>query len=449
MADYPRSLGPALRPLEELLGDPAVTSVHVNGPDDVWVRVGERIERVDVELSAGKVRVLADAIARAVEADDDQVRFGQRFPEGLSVTVVRPPAAVDGPVITLSRPPAGPPTVDDMISRGGLSGDALARIGKAFDDGLGVLVAGSDETARRALLVALASALRDSERVVFVDEGSVHPPDLQHLVRLRVSNAPGASRTELIKAAADLGADRVLLDAVGPDDVLSILLDAGDAYAGVVFAAPGATVEAAVDRLLCIARGAASTGDPAPLIPATLGLVVVASGGGAEPRVAEIGEINADPATGAPALRLLFRRSDPGGDLAPTEIRSQGSATTRTPALDVPQDLPRGFRTTRAPAPPDDDPEADPPPAEEVFFSVPPPVDETDTHSDLPPPPVFDPSAPSGPDAAHDEPVSEELPDAAFIQAAPPREATPAPAPFDERTNIIRMVPQELLDLEE
>lgn len=440
MADYPRSLGPALRPLEPLLGDPAVTAIHVNGADDVWVRRGERVERAEVEMTAGKVRVLADAVARAVEADDETLRFGQRFPEGLRVAVIRPPAAPGGPIITLSRPPAGPPTVDDMVSWGGLSGDALARIGKAFDDGTGMLVAGEDETCRQALLVALASALRDSERVVLVDAGGVHPPELPHLVRLRVSDLAGASRSELIAAAAGLDPDRILLDAVGPADLLRILLDAGDAYAGVMFAAPGATVEAAVDRLLCVARAAGGAGDPAPLLPACLGLVVVASGGGAEPRVSEIGEITPAPGTGAPLIRLLFRRSGPGGELVPTDFRPQRSATHRTPAFEMdddldgdrgsPRDLPGGFRTTIATVEPADDDEPNEDPPEEEFLAS------------LPPPPEFDPSPDVYDGPAYDEPAPEPVPE-------PPPEPPPEPAPFDERTNIIRMVPQELLDLEE
>ncbi len=446
------------------------------------------MERADVELTAGKVRVLADAIARAVDADDEAVRFGQRFPEGLRVTVLRPPAAPAGPVITLSRPPAGPPTLDDLVSWGGLSGDAAARIGEAFDDGHGVLVAGNSQSARRALLVALASSIRDSERVVLVDEGSVHPPELEHLVRLRVSDAPGASRSELIAAAADLDADRLLLDGVGPQDLLTILLDAGDAYRGVIFAAPGPTVEAAVDRLLCIARGAASTGDPAPLIPACLGLVVVASsGGGAEPRVSEIGEITADLATGAPDLSLLFRRSGPGGELVHCELRPTRSAKARPVPVESGEDLPGGFRTTVAHLDKDEaegrsaeDAEAEAQAdaaaeaeaqaefeAEQLARNG----DGHDTATNLPPPPLFESSAAFDPRNLADPPVSAdsaapfEMPDS--FQPAPPMEgatsvrpapspppaapdpAPPTAAPFEERTNIIRMVPQELLDLEE
>ena len=89
-----------LGPLEELLADPAVEEVMVNGHDSVYVERRGRIERTDVTFpSEGALR---DAIERILtplgrRVDELSPMVDARLEDGSRVHVVIPPLSVDGP----------------------------------------------------------------------------------------------------------------------------------------------------------------------------------------------------------------------------------------------------------------------------------------------------------------------------------------------------------------
>ena len=114
-----RSFG--LGPLEPLLGDPAVDEIMVNGPGQVWVERGGRIEPTGVsfageaELRHAIERILAPLGRRVDEAEP---LCDARLPDGSRVNVVVAPLALDGPVLTIRRfrPRGFGP--DDLVANG-------------------------------------------------------------------------------------------------------------------------------------------------------------------------------------------------------------------------------------------------------------------------------------------------------------------------------------------
>jgi len=91
-----------LGPLEELLADPAVEEVMVNGPDDVYVERRGRIERTEVRFDSE--RALRDAIERILaplgrRVDELSPMADARLADGSRVNVIIPPLSVDGPAM--------------------------------------------------------------------------------------------------------------------------------------------------------------------------------------------------------------------------------------------------------------------------------------------------------------------------------------------------------------
>ena len=336
MDDYPRALGPALRSLEEWLDDPAVTALHVNGPDDVWIRRSGRLERVSAEFPASRVRVLSDAIARLVGVDEGTARFGKRFPEGIRAAVVRPPAAPDGPLVTLSRRPEGPVRPKELVRAGGLSREALDELGSALTDGKGLIVTGPDPAARGALLAALSGLLPEDERVVFIDSGAGPMPSHPHLVVLPVDEEAGLSRADQLDATRRLLPDRLIIDDAGPGEVAAVVSDGGDRFGGglVAVAAPGARAALWRVRAWCRAAGGALE----ELLPEVFSHVVAAAGGDpAEPRVVEVLRLSDDETwPGArQATRERGAECEPIRDLSPPP-EAQEPAEVRSAPVEPP-----------------------------------------------------------------------------------------------------------------
>ena len=94
-------------PIEFLLKDPEVTEVMVNGPDDVYVERGGRIERAPDGLFEGEEAVL-HLIERIVgplglRVDESSPWADARLPDGSRVHAIVPPLSLRGPALTIRK----------------------------------------------------------------------------------------------------------------------------------------------------------------------------------------------------------------------------------------------------------------------------------------------------------------------------------------------------------
>ena len=115
-----------LGPLEDLLADPAVEEVMVNGPGTVYVERRGTLEETDVafadeeELRHTIERILAP-LGRRV--DELSPMVDARLADGSRVNVVVPPLAIDGPAVSIRRfgaerpGPDEPAVLDDHLDR--------------------------------------------------------------------------------------------------------------------------------------------------------------------------------------------------------------------------------------------------------------------------------------------------------------------------------------------
>ena len=123
-----------LGPLEDLLADPAVEEVMVNGAETVFVERGGRIEPADTRFADEEQ--LRNAIERILaplgrRVDELSPMVDARLADGSRVNVVIPPLAVDGPVLSIRRfgDPAPRPAAAGRVGDAdrGTAGDARER----------------------------------------------------------------------------------------------------------------------------------------------------------------------------------------------------------------------------------------------------------------------------------------------------------------------------------
>src|SRR5919107_5111667 len=134
-----------LGPLEELLADPEVEEVMVNGHDTVYVERRGRIERSQVRF--GSEQELRDAIERILapvgrRVDELSPMADARLADGSRVNVVIPPLAVDGPTLSVRRFTAARPDPDELIERGTLTPDLSRLLEEAVRERRSILVSG-------------------------------------------------------------------------------------------------------------------------------------------------------------------------------------------------------------------------------------------------------------------------------------------------------------------
>ena len=110
-----------LGPLEPLLCDETITEVMVNGPRQIYIERGGKIQRVDVHFQNDEhVRRIIDRIITPIgrRIDESSPRVDARLPDGSRVNAVIAPLSLVGPVITVRKFSATPFTVEDLIRFG-------------------------------------------------------------------------------------------------------------------------------------------------------------------------------------------------------------------------------------------------------------------------------------------------------------------------------------------
>jgi pilus assembly protein CpaF len=253
-----------LGPLEDLLGDPAVEEVMVNGPDRVYVERRGVLERTDVrfadeeELRNTIERILAP-LGRRV--DELSPMVDARLADGSRVNVVIPPLAVDGPAVSIRRFGVHRPGPRELVELGSLSAGQHDLLRDAVADRRSILVSGGTGSGKTTMLNALSSFIAPGERVVTIEDAAELRLQRSHVVRLESRPAGVEGRGEvtirhLLRNALRMRPDRIVIGEVrGPEalDLLTALNTGHDGALSTVHANSPADAVARLETLALMA----------------------------------------------------------------------------------------------------------------------------------------------------------------------------------------------------
>jgi pilus assembly protein CpaF len=253
-----------LGPLEDLLGDPAVEEVMVNGPDRVYVERRGVLERTEVrfadeeELRNTIERILAP-LGRRV--DELSPMVDARLADGSRVNVVIPPLAVDGPALSIRRFGLNRPGPRELVELGTLSTGQHDLLRDAVAARHSILVSGGTGSGKTTMLNALSSFISAGERVVTIEDAAELCLQRPHVVRLESRPAGVEGRGEvtirqLLRNALRMRPDRIVIGEVrGPEalDLLTALNTGHDGALSTVHANSPADAIARLETLALMA----------------------------------------------------------------------------------------------------------------------------------------------------------------------------------------------------
>jgi len=310
-----------LGPLEELLADPEVEEVMVNGPDRVYVERRGRIEPTEVhfadeaELRNSIERILAP-LGRRV--DELSPMVDARLADGSRVNVVIPPLAVDGPALSIRRFAAARPGPADLVELGTLTPQMRGLLEVAVGERRSLLVSGGTGSGKTTLLNALSSFVAAEERVVTIEDAAELRLQQPHVVRLESRPASVEGRGEvtirdLLRNALRMRPDRIVIGEVRGPEALDLLTALNTGHRGALSTVHANSPADALRRLETLAL-MAGVGLPHAAIREQLGrgfelVVHLERLPDGRRVVAEIAEVVR--AAGGPATRALeVRESD-------------------------------------------------------------------------------------------------------------------------------------------
>jgi len=307
-----------LGPLEELLADPAVEEVMVNGPGNVYVERGGHIERTEIRF--GSERALRDAIERILaplgrRVDELSPMADARLADGSRVNVIIPPLAVDGPALSIRRFTAARPDPDELVASGALTPELRDLLAASVREWRSVLISGGTGSGKTTLLNALSSYIDPAERVVTIEDAAELRLRQPHVVRLESRPASVEGRGEvtirdLLRNALRMRPDRIVIGEVRGAEALDLLTALNTGHDGALSTVHANSPEDALSRIQTLAL-MAGVGLPHDAIRQQVGrgiqvVVHLARAADGARRVVAVGEVV--PAAGGIGVREVWAR---------------------------------------------------------------------------------------------------------------------------------------------
>ena len=217
--------------LQELIDNRTVTEIMINGPDEIYIERGNRMERWHGSFESEEK--LEDIIQQIVSGINRRVNTASpiadaRLSDGSRVHIVLPPVALNGPTLTIRKFPE-PIGMERMISSGTIPEEAAEYLGELVRCGYNIFISGGTSSGKSTFLNALTAFVPQDERVITIeDSAELQIRHIGNLVRLetRDANADGQgaiTMAMLIKASLRMRPDRIIVGEVRGAEALDML----------------------------------------------------------------------------------------------------------------------------------------------------------------------------------------------------------------------------------
>jgi len=243
--------------IQPLLLNPEITEIMVNAPDQVFVERAGKLELSDVTFPnnraiMGLIESIILPLGRRVDAKSPTV--DARLPDGSRVNAVIPPAAIDGPNITIRKFSKEKLKFEDLIRLGSLTADIAEFMTACVTARLNILVSGGTGSGKTTLLNILSGAIPEAERIVTIEDAA--ELDLHQIHRIRLETKPPdadgsgeISIRHLVKNSLRMRPDRIIVGEVRGGEALDMLQAMNTGHDGSLTTVHANTPRDAVSRL--------------------------------------------------------------------------------------------------------------------------------------------------------------------------------------------------------
>ncbi|MEE3330235.1 MAG: CpaF family protein [Myxococcota bacterium] len=220
-----------LGPLEPLLQDKTICDILVNGPHQIYVERGGKMEPTiarfkDNDHLTRIIEKILSQVGRRV--DESTPLVDARLLDGSRVNVIVPPLAIDGPTLSIRRFAADPLTAEGFVETDTTTAEVMALLEAIVMGRLNVLISGGTGAGKTTLLNILSGFIPENERIVTIEDSAELQLRQAHVVRLetRPANIEGRgeiAQRELVINSLRMRPDRIIVGEVRGGEALDML----------------------------------------------------------------------------------------------------------------------------------------------------------------------------------------------------------------------------------
>ena len=179
----------------------------------------ERLEDV-IQTIVSKVNRTVNEASPIVDA---------RLEDGSRVSVVLPPIALNGPILTIRKFPDKPMTMEQLLAYGALTEEAAAVLEHMVKAKYNIFICGGTGSGKTTFLNALSNFIPADERIVTIeDSAELQIVNVKNIVKLETRNANTEGKgqitiRDLIKTSLRMRPDRIIVGEVRGGEALDML----------------------------------------------------------------------------------------------------------------------------------------------------------------------------------------------------------------------------------
>ncbi|GMM93159.1 CpaF family protein [Qipengyuania sp. MTN3-11] len=218
-------------PLEELLNDPDVSDIMVNGPDQTYIEKKGKLTIAPIRFRDEQhLFQIAQRIVNQVGRRVDQTTplADARLKDGSRVNVIVPPLSLRGTAISIRKFSEKPITIDMLKGFGSMDEKMATALKIAGACRMNIVISGGTGSGKTTMLNALSKMIDPGERVLTIEDAAELRLQQPHWLPLetRPPNLEGQGAItigDLVKNALRMRPDRIILGEIRGAECFDLL----------------------------------------------------------------------------------------------------------------------------------------------------------------------------------------------------------------------------------
>jgi pilus assembly protein CpaF len=220
-----------LGPLEEIMRDPAITDILINGAKQIYVERQGRLELYEASFRDEKhllqvIQRIAADVGRRI--DESSPMLDARLSDGSRVNAIIPPLSLTGACMSIRRFAGVTIDSDRLIEFGAWTKDMARFMEAAVRCKANTIVSGGTGSGKTTLLNVLSKWIPLDERVITIEDAAELKLQREHVVSLEtrppnIEGAGGITQRDLLRNTLRMRPDRIIIGEVRGGEALDML----------------------------------------------------------------------------------------------------------------------------------------------------------------------------------------------------------------------------------
>ena len=244
--------------LSELLDDPRINEIMVNGPGRIYIEKDRALHRVDDAFtSCGELEEMIRMFASDVHREINEANpiVDARLPSGYRINGVLRNVALNGPILTIRKFREKEIEMEELVGCASLSKQCAEDLAALVHCGYNIFISGGTSSGKTTFLNALTAFIGSGERVITIeDSAELVISHIENKVQMecRAANSIGkgeVSMTQLIRTSLRMRPDRIIVGEVRGREVIDMIQAMNTGHDGSMSTGHGNSIKGMLNRL--------------------------------------------------------------------------------------------------------------------------------------------------------------------------------------------------------